>query len=119
MDHVNYITRDVFGVHFRMIQLMKSMTLCRVRPYHHSRRPASWKFPGGRPSSSYLASALSRRLMKKASQVCWLSGRKRREEIGGKKEAGRKRREDREEMAGRRGGKRGSAERQRREDIFF
>jgi hypothetical protein len=40
-----------------------------------------------------------------------VAGRKRREEIGGKKLAGRKRREDREEMAGRRGGKRGSAER--------
>ena len=40
-----------------------------------------------------------------------VAGRKRREEIGGKKLAGRKRREDREEMAGRRGEKRGSAER--------
>ena len=40
-----------------------------------------------------------------------LAGRKRPEEIGGKQLAGRKRREDREEMAGRRGGKRGSAER--------
>lgn len=27
MDHVNYITRDVFGVHFRMIRLIRETTL--------------------------------------------------------------------------------------------
>ena len=26
MNHVNYITRDVFGVHFRMIQLTRDST---------------------------------------------------------------------------------------------
>ena len=27
MDHVNYIARDVFGVHFRMIQLTREIAL--------------------------------------------------------------------------------------------
>ena len=27
MDHVNYITRDVFGDHFRMIRLIRDSTM--------------------------------------------------------------------------------------------